>query len=86
MYATHHHPRRALIALAAAALAALAIVIPGRLAIDGMSFGGGDSSGAAAAAPVTVSPSASTPQWIKNPVASPVRELQPSLVPANSSR
>ena len=78
MYATHLHPRRALMALMAATLAALAIAVPGRLAAGDLDFGGG----AGNAAPGTAAERAVPvrPQWIKDPLASPLRGLQAPMV------
>jgi hypothetical protein len=86
MHATHLYPRRSLIALAAAALATMAMAIP-RLAGEGFSFGGGDKAGSAAPlAPATVQFSPQPkPYWVKDPLASPLPQLEAPVVPATHS-
>ena len=89
MHATHLYPRRSLIALAAAALATIAIAIPAHLVGEGLSFGDGDQAGSAApTAPATVQLSPQPkPYWLKDPLASPLRQLEGPVVPAaNATR
>ena len=83
MHATHLYPRRSLIALAAAALATIAVAIPLRLAGEGLSVGGVDKAGSAASATARLSPQ-SKPDWIKDPLAPPLRQFEAPVVPATT--
>jgi hypothetical protein len=83
MNATHPDSRRSLIALAAAALATIAIAIPVRLVAEDLNFGGAGKTGTEVRpAPVTVqhSPQAK-PDWIKDPLASPLQQLEAPVAP-----
>jgi hypothetical protein len=73
MHATHLQTRRPLVALVAAALATLAIVVPGRLAAGDLGSGGASSLGSPAV-PAAPSPRAQ-PDWVAHPLASPLRGL-----------
>jgi len=83
MNATHPDSRSSLIALAAAALATIAIAIPVRLVAEDLNFGGAGKTGTKVPpAPVTVqhSPHAK-PDWIKDPLASPLQQLEAPVTP-----
>jgi hypothetical protein len=85
MNATHPDSRRSLIALAAAALATISIAIPVRLVAEDLNFGGAGKTRTEvrpAPAPVTVqhSPQAK-PDWIKDPLAPPLQQLEAPVAP-----
>jgi hypothetical protein len=74
MYATHPHPRRALLAAAAALALALSALMPA--AVDDASFSLGADRSAPAQAPVSAPATPrSEPQWQDNPFAFPLLQV-----------
>ncbi len=75
MYATHPHPRRALLAAAAALALALSALMPAAVDDASFSLGSGDRS-APAQAPVSApATTRSEPKWEDNPFAWPLLQV-----------
>jgi hypothetical protein len=70
----HLHPRRALVAAAAALALALSAFVPATL--DDLSFGSGSASPGASPAPAPAkAPARAEPRWLDNPFAWPLLQM-----------